>query len=72
MPALLGKILAWFVQVLGPMIVEKVGGAISKWKERLRRNKEIEDEAARSVQKLKDAKTGKEVDDAADDALNKT
>ena len=69
MPAILGKLLAWIVQLVGPFLVEKIGGAIKGAMTKLRRNKEIDDEAKRSVEKLKDAKTGKEVDDAADDVL---
>lgn len=72
MPAILGKIITWFVSVVGPIIVEKLGGAIKAVVHKIRRDKQIEDEARQSVEKLKNAKTGKEIDDAADDALNRT
>lgn len=55
-----------FIEILLGKIVD---GARNYFAERSKR-KTIEDDAKRDSQKLKDATTGKEIDDAADDSLN--
>lgn len=55
-------LLKWLVQYLA----DHFKAAVADYEKR----KEIEDAAKNSVQPLKDATTAKEVDDAADSALN--
>jgi hypothetical protein len=60
----------WVVQLLAPIFIDKIGGAIRKWLARRAARKAAEAEARKSVEDLKKAKDAKEVDDAADDALD--
>lgn len=60
---------AWLVQIIVTMIFDKVKGAYDKWQTERRERKADKEAAQKSVEPLKKAQTGKEVDDAADDAL---
>jgi hypothetical protein len=52
-------------------LLEKVVGAVKEYFARRARAKQIEKEEKEAVKKLLDAKTAKEIDDAARDALNR-
>lgn len=71
MPAFLVYIAeSWF----GKFVLQFLLGKLIEWVKATKANydakKAIEKEARDSVQKLKDAKTAQEVDDATDDALD--
>jgi hypothetical protein len=61
---------AWLIQLFVPIFIEKIGGAIKGWIAARAARKAVEDAAKKSVQKLKDAKTGKEIDAGIDDSLD--
>lgn len=52
-------------------LLEKLGSYLNAVFKRLKKEKEIEEEAKASVEDLKKAKTGEEVDKATDTALDK-
>lgn len=56
---------------LGEWLLTKLVGLVQGLIEKMMLRKKIEDDAKDSVQPLKDAKTGDEIDAASDDALRK-
>ncbi len=75
MPAFLLAALGWIANTwLGKLVIDLLIGRLVAWAKKAIADREArkarEEEAKKSVQKLKDAKTGKEVDDATDDALD--
>lgn len=70
MPAILLKALEWLAETA----LVKIGGSLmsyfKEWMAARAKQKATEDAAQKSVDPLKKATTGKEIDDATDDTLN--
>ena len=70
MAALLGRFGAWLAEWIIPVLVKDVVSAIKTWLDARARRKAIEEEAKKSVEPMKKAQTGKEIDDASHDAAD--
>lgn len=75
MPAFILAALGWIANSwLGKLVIDIVIGKLVAWAKSViatrEARKKAQEEAAKSVQPLKDAKTGEEIDKATNDALD--